>query len=90
MELALVQMEWVNVARLRWSMWSVAGGFLCGMSTFPLIWIWSPVALIGNVHKLVRLQMSIVMKRVPFVEMTLLKSILATSISTVGVATLPG
>ena len=40
--------------------------------------------------QVVRLQMSIVMKRVPFVEMTLLKSILATRISTVGVATLPG
>ncbi len=30
------------------------------------------------------------MNRAPFVEMTLLKSILATSISAVGVATLPG
>jgi hypothetical protein len=35
-------------------------------------------------------QMSIVMKYTPFVEITLLKSILATSISVVGVATLLG
>ncbi len=34
--------------------------------------------------------MSIVMNRAPFVEMTLFKSILATSMSAVGVATLPG
>jgi hypothetical protein len=33
--------------------------------------------------------MSIVMKHVPFVEITLLKSIFATSISKVGVATSP-
>jgi len=34
--------------------------------------------------------MSIVMKRVSFVEITLLKRIFATSMSAVGVATLPG
>jgi hypothetical protein len=34
--------------------------------------------------------MFIVMKRASFVEMTLLKSIFATSISAVGVATAPG
>ena len=37
-----------------------------------------------------KLEMSIVMRHAPFVVMTLLKSILATSISAVGVATLPG
>jgi hypothetical protein len=37
-----------------------------------------------------KMEMSIVINRAPLVEITLLKSILATSISAVGVATLPG
>ncbi len=49
--LACVWMECVNVATLGWSMCSVTGEYLCGMYTFPLILIWLPVGLIGNIHK---------------------------------------
>ena len=49
MELALVLMEWVNVARLMRSELSSALGVLCGLPTFPLLS--AVVELIGRIHK---------------------------------------
>jgi hypothetical protein len=58
-------------------------------SRLSLNLIWMNLARCRGVMRY-KLEMSIVMNCAPFVEMTLLNSILATRISAVGVATLPG